>query len=303
MRDRYILTFDYSGEHSLSKYPNCFSKSNNCDNYLPLQVHISDLGFEISDYTNMLDWMSMGMTDKSAQIVSYIASRKESHDNDWETFKQILLELPAGTYNPYSFNKTYKLNIRSPIHQESYKNIQKVIGNIDWLFKEDKTIYNIPKLLTIYKHVNINLRLNKGSILHQRIKARLLVGKVLEKLVPHLNRLEPVIVFEEADILVPALKSDEEYFSSWDWIKQYVLKFGMRAGCMLIFIVQDVKNCDPVVSDMYNYKFEYVFTPPFADRGVFSFCTKDRNKNPASIGYLFVPLDASSQYEYYPEVN
>lgn len=301
LQNRYIITFDYSGEHALSKFPNCFSNSVNWDNYLPHLYNITDLGFDISDYWNKGDWKSVGMSDGASEIVSMIARCKSAHNNDWYVFKEILSDFPFGGGYTSAFSNKWGIKLKAPVHFETYKNVQKVITSIEQFFIEDYNTYDIPYLLRRYRHININLQLNKGNLFTQRAKARLLVGKVLEKLVPYLKEFKPVIVFEEADILIPKLKAEDEYFSSWDWIKQYILKLGLRYGCMLMFIVQDVNNCDDDVRNMFNYMVRYEFTIPFQDRGVFSFAVKGNESSPYRT--FFKPYDASSQFENYPVID
>ena len=110
---------------------------------------------------------------------------------------------------------------------------------------------------------------------------------------PHLTYLKPVIVHEECDILIPDL-DENEYYSSVDWIKQYVLKLGRRHHCFLMFIVQDPKRCDPVIEGEFDYLIQHQRSYPFEDRGIFTFQMKG-----STYREWFVPYDTSSQFENY----
>src|SRR3989344_8717129 len=85
MNRRTILTFDYSGEHSLSRFSNCFSRSKNWSQYLPRMVSIKDVGYPISYYDDKSDWLSLGLSPGAAQIVSQLAHKKQIHHNEWKT--------------------------------------------------------------------------------------------------------------------------------------------------------------------------------------------------------------------------
>ena len=292
--NRRILTFDYSGEHGLSRFPNVLSRSGNYGAYLPHMVNIDDLGFDISEYDLKQDWMSLGISDGAAEFCALIARYSDKHHNNVQTYIQMLEDLPFGDGYIQYFQKKWGIELKGSINKFSYDNLMKNKHKILAIFSQEYQTYNIPALLRRNHAVNINLSLSSDSFFYQREKARLIVGKVLQKLTPYLSELSPVIVFEETDILAPAVKEDE-YYSSGDWIRQYVLKLGRRHGCMLIFILQNDMFADPCLVNECDYVIEHSFTGFMQDRGWFSV-------SDSGSGYkrYFIPDDASSQYEHYP---
>lgn len=291
------MTFDYSGEHGLSQYSNVFSKSGNFADYLPHMISIDDLGYDISDYTHAEDWMSLGVSHGAAQFTAMLAAYKYIHNNNPKKFIEMLEDIPYGNGYVEFFKKKWKIDLKSTLNSQSYQNLMKNTRKIESIFSQKHERYDIVSLLRNNYAVNINLSLNSDNFFFQREKARLIVGKVLELLTPRLRELSPVIVFEEADILAPLLKEDE-YYSSGDWIRQYVLKTGRRAGCLLIFIAQDFRLADPCIWNECDLAIESTFTPPMSDRSWFKMYQKDS----PSYAQFFIPDDASSQFENYPSI-
>lgn len=303
LKHRKILQFDYSGEWGLSKYPNVFSKDSNYGDFLHSLINLEDVGFDISDYDKPSDWMSLGISRGGAVLVSQIAKKKDIHGNDWSTFKKMIKDLPFSQTWVKVYNEKWNMNLKTPMHSESYKNVQKTIDYLDPIFTQPYTKYNFDYLFDKYKYINVNLGLESGDSETQEAKARLIVGKVLEKIKPILYKHRPVIVFEEADILAPKLpESKDVFYSSLNWIKKYVLKLGRRAGCMLFFIVQDDKRCDDVIRFEKDWHIKQMWTPPFSDRAFFGFFSGDEAEKEGSRTVIFKALDSSSQFENYPAV-
>jgi hypothetical protein len=245
-----IIIFDYRSEHEETNYPDWTSPDSiGC---LPLKK-IENFGFLISDFTNPLDWQSLGFPSKTSIHLAKLASFRTSHHDDPETFVEMIKEVPFEQWGLKKFNAKWGCNLVKPMHSEVAKAMQD-FGNISDVFISDNNPLryygNWKELVRRYRNIHVCLNIYSDD---KKKKARALVGKILEQLSDprFLEIYQPRIFVEEADKLIPSIKllRDEPFPSSLAWFQEYVTKL-QKHHVELFFISQrlDMLNEDIVSS-------------------------------------------------------
>jgi hypothetical protein len=245
---RPIIILDYHSEHKESAYPNW--ESRDTIGSLPL-YRVEDFGFKISDFNTPEDWQSLKFPPKTSMTLANLSQEIDAHKNDPEIFEQMLADAPTD-FNFHTFKTKYGIELKRPFNIEVWKAMQE-FEKVKEMFVSDhnglKYINNWQAL--IWKHRFIHVCLN---ISWETLKARALVGKILEKLsdVEFLRSARPIFIFEEADKVIPNLPPDEkEMPSSLAWAKEYVLKL-QKHKVEMFFIVQDQANLDRTIVSNYH---------------------------------------------------
>lgn len=251
---RPIITFDYQGEHSQSKWGNWKSKHRTMS--IPDLYTVSNFGFYLSDFDEMQDWISMGFSSKGAPLLMELLQHYEIHQDSPRAFLQLLSDLPSRNDQIDKFNEKYAhhgLYIRDRIHDGVKHSLISAMNNA--LFSgliippedtdehrdyapDKKHIENWQELVKDHNHININLNIvTSGSV----PLARASVGKILDKILPVMDYVKPLIVVEEGDFLCP--NTNEENITSLYQLRNYVLKH-QRTGVELAFVSQDPNLLD-----------------------------------------------------------
>ena len=249
---RTVVIFDYQGEHGNIKYPNF--RSEDIVNCIPTLKTIDNFGFYLSDFVNVLQWVSMGFRDTQATLILQLLLYEKIHKNIPTKFLELVTELPHKEDQLEEFNIKYKgegLVMTSPIH---YSTKQSIIAGIkrcidtgyfippvesqEWI-KEGRGRQHIDdwgKLIREHKasHIHINLAITTDG---DPTLARTAVGKVLEQLAPHLRTIRPCIFIEEADFVIPNVP-EEVPITSLFYMFQYVMKL-QRTGVEVMVVSQD----------------------------------------------------------------
>lgn len=244
---RKIVWFDYIGEHMMRKFPNFLTSDGNtmC---LPELVEIKGFKFKISQFNEILDWLSLGFTDKGAQFMKYLSQKKSKHMDDPELFGMILKDYPVGMQ--YSMLKKFseKYGWEPPMGHKSL--VDACETQYEYLLQDnffggtDDPVIDFGDLVMQHRHININFNLAQ----EEYGKARAIAGKILQQIERVIKYMKPppYFVFEEADVLFPSIGEGERAFSSLHYGIKYVLKL-QKYHPELCFIVQDLNNLHPLI--------------------------------------------------------
>lgn len=252
---RNIVIFDYQGEHSDSKWGNW--RSEHRTTFIPDLVTIENFGFYVSDFDQYSDWVSMGFSEKSVPLLMRIVKNVRVHSNSPEEIQNILSNLPTSTDTVSDFNDIWPdLKIAEAVNYSIKQSMSATMrGVIDsgLIIAEvgsEEHLKNTPekihiddwaRLIKETPHVNINLNLfSSGSV----SLARASVGKILERFLPVLDSVKPLIVVEEAAKICPNTgDTDEEQITSQIQLRDYCIRH-QRTGVKLMFITQDPNLMD-----------------------------------------------------------
>ena len=244
---RNIIIFDYQNEHSGVKYGNWLSHDS--VNFIPELYTIENFAFYLSDFDQIADWISMGFTTNAAPLIFRLVKNIDIHNNTPLKMIEILRELPVSKDDLEDFNDEYpELNIKDTVN---FGVKQSIIGRmvdvwetgliIPEVGSDDHQRYRRDKIhiddwiefIENHPHLNINLNMVTSG---EKTIARASVGKILEKLYPALHRIQPLVVFEEADLLCPPT-TEFEHITSATQIKKLINK-DLRKGAKVMLITQ-----------------------------------------------------------------
>lgn len=252
---RHLIVLDYQGEHNDAKWGNWSSKDKIC--FIPDLKEIKNFGFYISDFDQFDDWTSMGFSQKSAPLLMRIIKNVNTHQNSPQLLLDILSHLPTSSDDLDDFNENYEnVNIHEPTNYAIKQSIiytMRTIIDTGLIIAEEGTdeheeltpnkihIEDWAELVRYNQHLNINLNMfSSGSV----GIARASVGKILEKLLPVLGELKPLIIAEEAAKICPNTgERDNEQITSQLQLRDYVVRH-QRTGVKLMFITQDPNLLD-----------------------------------------------------------
>lgn len=253
---RFIVVFDYKGEHSDMRWGNWRSKDDIC--FIPDLHTITGFAFYMNDFNQASDWSSMGISLNGVALLMRLLTEEDMHQNDPLEMIKIIDSLPVSENDIEDFvaeypgyedlgvqNYSVRLSLASkfksiwrtrliipPIGTPNHKKHAPDLIHIDdW-----------AELIRDNPHLNINLAMfSSGGVAIARASA----GKILEALLPYLRELKPVIVIEEAGLICPAENPDDD-ITSRSMLKDYVVR-EQRTGVKLIFIMQQADQIDQEV--------------------------------------------------------
>ena len=256
---RNLIILDYQNEHSDSKWGNWRSKHRT--GFLPNLVTVENFGFYVTDFDQLADWTSMGFSVKSAPLLLRILKKGKNdnyiHQNSPEILLDILSHLPVSNDTLEDFNDEWPdLGLSEPVNYSLKQSIvstmrgvidtgliMAVEGTEEHELKTPGKIHidDWAQLIVDTPHININLNMfSSGSV----NIARASVGKILERLLPILSVVKPLILAEEAAKICPNTgESDNEYITSQAQLRDYVVRH-QRTGVKVMFITQDPNLID-----------------------------------------------------------
>lgn len=252
-KHRNLIILDYQNEHQESRWGNFSSKDK--IRFIPDLKNIENFGFYLSDFTQYLDWKSMGFTSNTIPLIKRLLLKENVHQNDPVVFMQILRDLPVNTDELEQFREDYP--DYEKIDAQNYSAKQSIVSKFEAVLDSkliippyDSENYeeyadgmmhieDWPQLVRDHPHLNINLAMFSSDA---EQTARASVGKILEKLLPALSELKPLIVVEEADKLCPDT-GDEFDSTSQKQLREYTIKH-QRSGVKLMFITQQPNLLD-----------------------------------------------------------
>ena len=267
---RKIIIFDFKGAWAkgITKF-NWESKApSRVKNYFVLK----NFAFRISDFNQIEDWNSLGLTEKTASLIRDLAIEKELHHDDPKLFLKILDQLPTSLDEVDGFNSTYCVGcpnfaLSSKVHESIQASAAGQFRSIKSWFLDEKNPNEkrnyVSKsdwyaLLKRYDVIIIEFDMQN---IEQLKKARAEAGKVLEMLASesknthqsYLQIFSPIIVLEEADKLCPNLPEGMVMPSSLVQCVNYATKY-QREGVVMFFISQSTKQISKHITDhAHNY--------------------------------------------------
>lgn len=229
---KFVLIFDYQGEHKGLNFPNFQAEKPDC--ILNLK-YIENFGFMISDFDRQFYWETLGFPQGASRILAKYAPMIEKHNNDPAKFREMIEQLPTA-YGNDSINVHSKQSILNRINERIFLNPndpnEEKIHIPDW----GQYLLMTPKLL-----INLNLGFTDISL------ARFYVGVILYQIKPYVIRrqISPISIFlEEADIICPNDVMDIPL--SLTLVSDYSLKL-QKYGVTLFLITQVIDRLSPSV--------------------------------------------------------
>lgn len=238
-KGRNMIILDYKGDYRYLKYANMYNKDHKYGS-IPDLVYLHRFGFKLQDFTSPFDWEMLGMTENGANICAAKAKMIPYHRNDLNRFKELIDEIQV-------FGKGEKAEVWKFTKQSIISKLNNLrhcfVGEeaVDITYKDSDEIYynGVPFYVSdwkyfVRKHRHICLNLNSEF---SPQKAQLFAGKILNEIEPVMERINPVIIAEEAHKLCPNAVDDEHVPYSMIKILHY-LKELHKKGVKLILITQ-----------------------------------------------------------------
>lgn len=251
---RPLLLFDYSGEHMKSMLPNFRSK--NLIRSIPDLEIVSHFGFHLTDFCHLEDFSCLGFPDYAAQKMSEFCSNFKIHHNKLSELTEFLVDLPTQDEFVGDFNSRWsdvlgrrELNTAIP-----YDTKRAMLGRVDMLESliadpsgegAGYEYVDFRKLVRKNRHVLVNTGLNVAV---SPFKAQVLIGKILENLMPLVVETDynPFIFIDEADKLAPVWPSIQTQPTSLKWLLEFSIKF-MKYDVFLALATQDPNLLHPAI--------------------------------------------------------
>lgn len=248
---RPLIIFDYNGAYRNLRYVNLRNKHNRFK-AIPNLLYLHRFGFKLQDFTSPFDWLMLGMTQNGANICAAKASMVNYHQNDFNIFRRLIEEVQVygkGTSNAEAWRST-KNSILSKLNTiKSCFVDNKAVDITDTpreLIRYKGTPFYVSdwvKFAQKHRHIclNMNSEMNAG-------KAQLFAGKIMNELQLHLQRINPVILVEEAHKLCPASVENESIVYSRYEILRYLKEYHKK-GVKLILITQSPEQLPEETKD------------------------------------------------------
>lgn len=257
--DRRILIIDPYSEYWRCLFPD-FEAEPFCGGFKNFKVY-QNIVFKISDFWQ-IDWMSLGFSDTAAKVLSLISERVDLHRDDFELFKEIVMDLPTTWRDEYRFVNKYGEGFAHALHPATNLHLK---GRIEWfedLFWQEgadgKDIYGRIYIKNfahqLYKHnIILDFKLQKDQ---DMTKAAVYTGIVLRQLESHLDKIHPLIIVDEADKFCgnPSLGDDVRYIPSvGNKLLDFTVKL-QRCEVGMIYITQDHQFLHPGLVSHWHWK-------------------------------------------------
>jgi len=206
----------------------------------------------ISDLKIVEEWIHLGFSDKSVEIITKLANKVDLHEDDIEKFGEILEEFPSTKERLSGWNEKYPdLELKSPIFPATSQAINNNWFNIKRNFYNPKNPQDTTWVSNWRKQaMNSNLLIDLEFTTNE-VFAGAIVGHVLKELVPILINLQPVIIVEEADYLFGNPEYHVPYMYSTKMGIAYVLKYAKYSSFMM-FITQKTDLLHPAISEVLS---------------------------------------------------
>ncbi|MEK6833011.1 MAG: DUF87 domain-containing protein [Nanoarchaeota archaeon] len=253
--NRKIIIFDpYSDYWKLGEYNNHRQAEIQKISYLKL---FKNFAFRISQFS-LNDWLSLGIAELGAKICNDIGKKIKLHYDDPDKFLEILSKLPINEESIENFNNEYAsqgLYFNSRLPESTITALNSRLHFLKYIFKypnDNKKEIDIKDLIKFIDNYVIifDLQLQKGEDV---FKGRAYVGIILRMLKPYLEKYNPVICIDEADLFAPNVKEFWEYPSSLKELIEYGIKL-QRAHIGLILITQHEKLLHPTLVRSFHNK-------------------------------------------------
>lgn len=269
--DRPILVLDPYGEYAKCIHPNFRSRPYSMG-FKNFRV-IENLTFKIRDF-RAIDWVSLGFSETAAQVLEQIAEREDLHNNNFDTFKEIIDNIPTKkNKDALAFQRRYGTNMI--LHSQTDAQLKlKLEWYRDYFMEDDgkgndikgRFYSNNYAELLDKNNLIINLSMRKGD---DKARAVSFAGIILRQIKPYLPYLKPVVVVEEADLLcgnpTPEANVAGGFLPSCAIeLSDYTIKL-QRDDVVVWYIVQDHSLLYPVLAHNWHYKVLGILDPRSRD--------------------------------------
>ncbi len=257
--DRPVIIFDTGEWKDDIIHRNYDSPRPECIPRNKFKLH-ENLGVGLVDFRDPSDWhYFIGATGKTMEVLYQVVTKLAYiHQFDPNTFGEILDYLPKDYIRLNNWNKLYgdRLFLKSPLHEAT---VRSAISNYA-MFKEFLIDPNYPfkRKRIDWKRDFEKYQVNIISLPYEGERERkynaFVIGTLLKQMAYFLPRLQPLILFEEADFFCgdPLDKSDTP-LKSRDQAVVYTTKYGKR-GVALGFIMQNEDQLTTDILDNWSSK-------------------------------------------------
>jgi hypothetical protein len=295
-----VLIIDPYGEYKKCMHPNFMARPYSMG-FKNFKV-IENIVFKISDY-KAIDWMSLGFSDTSAQILAQIGGMVELHQDNFDKFKEIIDDLPTKKgKDEICFHQKHGFSM--VLHSQTDLQIKlKLEWYRDYFMEDDGKGNDLKGRLYSDKYAElldknnliINLNMRKGA---DKARAVSYAGIILRQLKPFLPYLKPIVVVEEADLLCgnpdPNANIAGEFLPSMAIeLSDYTIKLQRDDVCVW-YIVQDHSLLYPVLAKSWHWKILGILDPRSRDAEYTQGLVNDFISRPGA-WREFVSLNASNK--------
>lgn len=274
--NRQVIIWDYGGDHAKSIYPNYDFPMGNypryCEGLPPDKTLIlENIAYTVSEFAHPNYWISLGMPGGVSYVIAKVARHTKVHNEEPKKVLDILYNLPTTNEDINDFAEEYYPLKFSRVHEETAKASPTHFSKVLRFFKstdeiEKKNLTKIPdfgelalravvqKEMVRHPNIIINLDIEEG----EQAKYGLFAGKMLYQLTNYITQgvVRPVLIFEEADKLIPNLNNIEQMsgvpYSIFP-IKNLARRH-QRYGVKMIFITHKSNYLDlEVVRSMHHW--------------------------------------------------
>jgi hypothetical protein len=247
--ERRCLIFDVMGEWRGALYePNPHSKA-------PLYIKKEDIQtlnnvtIKLSDMKSPSDWFYLTFPLKASQLLDWINKEGyEYHEDSPDKFFHLIEYLPCSQKQIEEWNTNFpKLHIFRAMDSHSVTSMQNFMMFKDLFYNP----LNPNENRTYVKDWNKTMREKLVTIVDLNLAspryfawAGLVLGVIMERLVPYLKYLKPIIVIEEADNLCGNIHENKGEFKSGELAVMYAKKL-RKKGATCIYISQTFSSLNP----------------------------------------------------------
>lgn len=225
-KSRQVILFSYGDEYNDVMHINVNSLYGDCMD-VNRTIIIDKIKIRPSELDSAEYWKWLVPPSSAIYLAGVSKSRHLHHD------------IPEEFFNMVRNAKTQSFTQDDNIVHEASK--VSILSRIDMLmdFLDSESVDWVG-LLKSRRNIIINLNLSKED----ELLAQFIVGFILRKIKPYIHLTNPVIAFEEADILVPY-----DYLSfSGKEIIDYNLKM-KKAGVFMFYVVQESYRLPRTIAD------------------------------------------------------
>lgn len=212
---RKIIIFDYNNEwiNNITRY--------NMDSPYPDKLVgykiLKDFTFNLLDFTNESDFVSLGFSDIQARIVcSIIKDSAHMHKGVISEVDLILSAIPTNEYKYKAYNEKYGTHLLTKINDATKTSIitrWSTIKEYFWLGPTDqRVIYDFEKEISENDHLIVSLFFKNSEV--STNLARAYTGKLMEKMKDTWEKYKPFVIVEESSALFPNYTSEIQLSSN-----------------------------------------------------------------------------------------
>ena len=204
---------------------------------------INNLAMKVSSFKEAWDWHSLGVTSQGAYLAAHLAQQVHIHKDDPEVFRQLLHDLPVYPKQVPDFVRLWNLpDWKENLHQQTKDNLTRSfqIANhlgFFWTPESGKIfIEDFGRFFLCHPYLFIDLEDASAG----NFKSRAFAGVILRQIMPVLQRMQPLLIIDEADKIAPNInyQVERDIPSSLFYLLEYAIKL-QRYGVNMILLTQN----------------------------------------------------------------